>query len=443
MDNKNLGDQGRELLDDIMSGDFSQLNDKVKNFSQSAIDEFNKATMDIQGKVQPAIDEGKKQVRKGMEQAQKSIQQAEKQVQESFMKAQKQARDTYGGAYKKELKVKSGPKARKTRVLNEETPMALPKVRRSSAGTALVATGGAGVSLSLAAAITLGSIWFATGMTIEPLSILTIVFGVMALVNFYLISIGMRKRKFYRSYEHYYSLIGKEGFCEIKALAGKLGCSKRKVIKDLRKMVAKGFFPEGHFDEKKILFIGNDELFEQYMNARKGYEERVWEEKLAKKKEDEQVREATGAQVVNEELEKALQEGQDILAHLDYTKQGIYNATVVRKIEDLEVRITKIFSCVEKRPEKLSEIHKFMEYYLPITVKIVNAYKEFEAQPIQGDNISKSKKEIEDTLDTIIVAFEKLLDSLYEGEAMEVSSDISVLHALFAQEGLTKKDFDI
>ena len=84
-----------------------------------------------------------------------------------------------------------------------------------------------------------------------------------------------------------------------------------------------------------------------------------------------------------------------------------------------------------------------MEYYLPITLKLVNAYKEFDAQPIQGENISKSKKEIEDTLDTINTAFEKLLDSLYEDEAMEVSSDISVLNTLFAQEGLTKKDFEL
>lgn len=436
MESKNLGDQGRELLEDIMAGDFSQLNDKVKNFSQSAIDEFNRATIDIQEKVQPALEEGKKQVMNGV-----------KNAKESMLKAQKQARDTYGGAYKKEVNINSQPEVRRTSVpykkKDKDTQMALPKVRRSGAGTALIATGSAGLSLSVAAAITLGSIWFASGMEVDVLKILTIVFSVTAFVFVDLIRNGIRKKKFYRRYEHYHSMIGKEGFCEIKALAGNLGLPKRKVIKDLRKMIAKGFFPEGHFDEKKILFIGNDEIFEQYMNARKGYEQRVWEDKLAKKKEAKQAHETTGEQVVNKELAQALEEGQGILAQLRYTKQGIYNEAVVRKIEDLEVLITKIFSCVEKRPEKLSEIHKFMEYYLPITVKIVNAYKEFEAQPIQGDNISKSKKEIEDTLDTIIVAFEKLLDSLYEGEAMEVSSDISVLQALFAQEGLTKKDFDI
>ena len=146
---------------------------------------------------------------------------------------------------------------------------------------------------------------------------------------------------------------------------------------------------------------------------------------------------------MSDELAKALKDGQMVLEQLNRTKQGISNKLVVDKIDNLELLVAKIFACVEKHPEKLPEIHKFMEYYLPITAKLVNAYKEFEAQPIQGENISKSKKEIEDTLDTIIVAFENLLDSLYEGEAMEVSSDISVLHALFAQEGLTKKDFDI
>ena len=83
-----------------------------------------------------------------------------------------------------------------------------------------------------------------------------------------------------------------------------------------------------------------------------------------------------------------------------------------------------------------------MDYYLPMTVKLLNAYAEMDRQPVQGENIRKSKQEIDSTLDTLNQAFEKLLDSVFEDTAMDVSSDISVLNTLLAQEGLTGSDFD-
>lgn len=441
MENKNLGDQGRELLNDIMSGDYSQLNDKVKVFSQSAIEEFNKATMDFQGKVQPAIDESKKQVMNSV-----------KIARESMLNAKKQARDVYGGAYKKEVTVtkkKISKEKRKASKSNQECPQVnnkyhIIKVQNSHTGAALLGTGIAGLSLFGTAAVVLGCIWAVTGFFIVPLEILTVVFTGVSLLNIGILRMGLKRKRFYKRYETYYNMLVKNGFCEIKEMAGRLGYPKRKVIKDLRKMISIGMFPEGHFDEKKILFIGNDEIFEQYMDARKGYEQRAWEEQVAKSKEEKTTEEKPAEEEkVSDEVAKALEEGKDVLEKLQNAKQMISNQEVAQKITNLEVLISKIFACVKKHPEKLSEIHKFMEYYLPITVKLITAYKEFEAQPIQGDNISKSKKEIEDTLDTIAIAFEKLLDSLYEGEAMEVSSDISVLQALFAQEGLTKKDFEI
>ena len=56
------------------------------------------------------------------------------------------------------------------------------------------------------------------------------------------------------------------------------------------------------------------------------------------------------------------------------------------------------------------------------------------------ERIASSKKEIEDTIDTLNVAFEKLLDSVFEDTAIDVSSDISVLNTVLAQEGLTEDE---
>ena len=95
-----------------------------------------------------------------------------------------------------------------------------------------------------------------------------------------------------------------------------------------------------------------------------------------------------------------------------------------------------------EHPEKLPDIRRLMNYYLPTTLKLLKAYEEFENQPIQGDNIKTGKQQIEDTLDTINLAFENLLDQLFADDVLDVSSDISVLETMLKQEGLTGSEFE-
>ena len=101
----------------------------------------------------------------------------------------------------------------------------------------------------------------------------------------------------------------------------------------------------------------------------------------------------------------------------------------------------RIFDRVEQNPETVGDIRKLMEYYLPTTVKLLEAYEEMDRQPVGGENIQTAKAEIEATLDTLNLAFEKLLDSLFQDTAWDVSSDISVLHTMLAQEGLTEEEW--
>ena len=75
-------------------------------------------------------------------------------------------------------------------------------------------------------------------------------------------------------------------------------------------------------------------------------------------------------------------------------------------------------------------------------MKLLEAYEELDTQPVQGENILSSKREIEKTLDTLNQAFERLLDDMFQDTAWDVSSDISVLNSMLAQEGLKEKDFE-
>lgn len=102
----------------------------------------------------------------------------------------------------------------------------------------------------------------------------------------------------------------------------------------------------------------------------------------------------------------------------------------------------RIFAQVRRQPECAPELHKLMTYYLPTTTKLIDAYCDLDGTPSYGANVANTKKEIEDTLDTINEAFENLFDSLFEDTAWDISSDISTMKVMLRQEGLTKnKDF--
>ena len=106
----------------------------------------------------------------------------------------------------------------------------------------------------------------------------------------------------------------------------------------------------------------------------------------------------------------------------------------------MERIVTRIFAEVRKDPSLAGNLNMFMDYYLPTTIKLVEAYESMDQQDIPGENIRSAKAEISDSLDTINDAFEKLLDSFFADTAMDVSTDISVMKTMMKQEGLADDD---
>ena len=92
---------------------------------------------------------------------------------------------------------------------------------------------------------------------------------------------------------------------------------------------------------------------------------------------------------------------------------------------------------MEQHPEKLPQIRKFMSYYLPTTLKLLNAYDRMGQQGVAGENISSTMHRVEDMMATVVIAFEKQLDNLFSAEALDLSTDMVVLENMMAREGLS------
>ena len=116
---------------------------------------------------------------------------------------------------------------------------------------------------------------------------------------------------------------------------------------------------------------------------------------------------------------------------------AIEDETISAQIRRLEEVSAKIFQQVKAEPKKLPEIRRFMDYYLPTTLKLLNAYDRMGAAGVSGENIDTTMERVEKIMSTIVAAFEKQLDSLFGAEAMDIRSEMRVLETMLAREGLT------
>ena len=139
----------------------------------------------------------------------------------------------------------------------------------------------------------------------------------------------------------------------------------------------------------------------------------------------------------NEELDKMIADGQLALKEMRRLDDNIKDEVISGQIRKLEELSGKIFDQVQQKPEKLPQIRKFMNYYLPTTLKLLNAYDRMGDAGISGANIDGSRSKIEDMMTTIVSAFDKQLDALFADEALDISTDITVMENLLRQEGLS------
>ena len=311
------------------------------------------------------------------------------------------------------------------------TPRYLKGTSVKIGGTFLAATGAVfGLTSVIFLIITLiGSVITAfdvvSGLIIGIFAVAFISFAVMTYVGVDMVRTVGRFRQ-------YVSVLREREFCDIKEIASATGRDVRKVLKDVKKMITKGWFCQGHLDEKESCLMVSEHAWNQYTALMEDMKQRKAEEQAAQKKMQEEY------DSLSPEVQKIVQAGDEYVRRIKAANDAIPGEVISAKISRMELLVDRIFDRVEQNPDSVNDMRRMMDYYLPTTMKLLEAYEELDAQPVQGENIISSKKEIEDTIDTLNLAFEKLLDSLFQDTAWDVSSDISVLHTMLAQEGLTE-----
>lgn len=283
-----------------------------------------------------------------------------------------------------------------------------------------------------------------------------IAFGIFAALGAVLGCRGITLKERAKRFKRYVSLVQQKLYCSIEELSQRTGRNKKFVLKDIKRMMRSGWFLQAHLDKQESCLIVSDEIYEQYRLTQSNYEEQQRmqaqqiEEQRAREKEQAKARPQNGAGAGKTaddtgnrtEYDKMLEEGQNYIRMIRLCNDEIPGEEMSEKLDKLELLVTRIFDRVEKEPELAADLHKMLNYYLPTTQKLLEAYRDLDKQNLELNNISATKREIEATVDTINQAFEKFLDDLFREKAWDIQTDISVLHTMLKQDGYLKGDFE-
>ncbi|MCR5507830.1 MAG: 5-bromo-4-chloroindolyl phosphate hydrolysis family protein [Lachnospiraceae bacterium] len=251
-----------------------------------------------------------------------------------------------------------------------------------------------------------------------------ITFLTLTLISAGFIVSGVQHRKLLERAKRYAVICGEKLYAKLSQISSATGIAEKKLKKDIKKMLKKGFYPEGYLDEAETTLMLSSDVYKEY------------EQTMSRMKNEEEAS-LTGAE--QSELDIMVSEGMDAVNRLHKLNDDIPGEVISAKLDCLEGLLKQMFSRVKEHPEQMDRMHKLMDYYLPTMLKLVEAYSEYDKVTAPGKEIVQAKAEIEKTLDTINEAFVQLLNNLFQDSVWDVTSDAQVLTTMLTQEGLTQE----
>lgn len=268
---------------------------------------------------------------------------------------------------------------------------------------------------------------------VSPLSLLkdVVIYGGILGIGIYQFLKGKKYVNRAERYGRYMKLLEHKQFASIEELAGAVAKNAKTVVRDLEYMMEQKWFLEGRFDEHKSQFMLTDKVYEDYKRMEQG--------RLLKEQEEQEKRRIE-SDPVQKELSQVLTEGQHYVKEIRRLNDEILGEDISNQLDKMEEIIASIFELVKRKPEKISELRKLMQYYLPMTIKVVTTYRDFENERIPSEQLEESKREIRETLDKVIDAFAALREKMFQEDVLDVSTDLDVLEAMMSQEGLLRDE---
>ncbi len=312
-------------------------------------------------------------------------------------------------------------------------------------GIVMVALG----SIGVLAAVVFELVGLLAGMFFDvPGVMVAVLFGVCLVAFAALLGFGIRNLVQGSHVRTFQRVFGTSEVLTFRDIAARAHIGEAQARKRARKLIKRGYIPQGHIDDEGTSLMVTEEAYRHYLQLKQSQRQLLEQQQAAARANEQRAAEQAArdralADRMTPTQRDFLACGRDFQAQLRELDKRIDDAAVSERIVAIVELVDRILARVEEEPALIAGLDRLTAYYLPTTVKLLEAYESLEDQPVQGENISNSRREIEKTLEVLRAAFEKLLDDTYHEMSLDVSTDISVLHSVLAREGLAESPFDM
>ncbi len=227
---------------------------------------------------------------------------------------------------------------------------------------------------------------------------------------------GLEKKKISRRLLNYYNIIGNSEQYSLPSLSQLTQVPISTIQNDLSKRLQLGIYPNGFLDSAhQVIVIKNVDSYAKNLQTHLNSPTLPTENPLS----------------------STFTEESSILAELSSLRKEINDSDFSRKIYKVSTLTSNIFELRQDNPQRENDTQKMLNYYLPVTLKLIRSYQQLEKQTTQGEHISSSMQQIQATMDKIVEGFEKQIDLLFKEEAIDIATDIQILEQMMSQDGLS------
>ena len=138
-------------------------------------------------------------------------------------------------------------------------------------------------------------------------------------------------------------------------------------------------------------------------------------------------------------LENAKKQNKKIIDAKSY----IDNDEIKSYLTSINESTSKIIKTIEKTPKKIKNIDNFFDYYLPITVKIIDRYDEIENQNLSSKDSKKFMTSTINMLASIDKAFRNILNNLYQKEIIDMDAEMKVFSSMLKADGFNENELEV
>ena len=224
----------------------------------------------------------------------------------------------------------------------------------------------------------------------------------------------------------YLAAMGDETAVPVQRLAEAVQRPVPFVRKEISKMIRQGWLPNAYLDDQEDVFFIHAEEY-----------------RALQRKQEAAARAAAGKdtpKAPQDELDELMQQGRDFITLLDeHIRATGAEPEVCGQLEHMRTTAGDIMSWVAAHPQSAGKVRRFARYYMPTTLKLLRTYDDVKGQ--QSDVASGIRQDIGGILSTLNTAFDNLQADLLSDTALDVSSEISAMQTMLAQDGLSAENF--